>query len=186
MMNKLDNRTSLVKAAAKLTFRQGFGATSLADIAKEAKIPVGNIYYYFKTKEQIGDAIINYRLEQTRLLHAELERAKDPRDRLCGFVQMTFNSRDTLARGGCSIGTLCSELHKEKGPLAKQSSILFAEILAWMEGQFQTVVGRANSRSLAVHLLSALQGVSLLAHNFNDPELVVVETTRLQEWIRAL
>jgi hypothetical protein len=31
-----------------------------------------------------------------------------------------------------------------------------------------------------------LQGVSVLAHGSREPELVVMETRRLQDWIRAL
>jgi hypothetical protein len=37
-----------------------------------------------------------------------------------------------------------------------------------------------------LHLVSALEGAALLAHTFNDPELVVVETDLLRKWIRGL
>ena len=39
-------------------YRHGFRTTSLADIAEAAKIPVGNVYYYFKTKDEIGRPIV--------------------------------------------------------------------------------------------------------------------------------
>jgi AcrR family transcriptional regulator len=35
-----------------LAHRNGFRDTSLADIAEAAHVPVGNLYYYFKTKEE--------------------------------------------------------------------------------------------------------------------------------------
>ena len=44
----------------------------------------------------------------------------------------------------------------------------------------------ADSRGLAVHLLSATQGVSVLAHTFHDPELILMEAERLKAWIRGL
>jgi hypothetical protein len=37
-----------------------------------------------------------------------------------------------------------------------------------------------------VHLLSATQGVSILAHTFQDPGLIDLEAARLEAWIRAL
>jgi hypothetical protein len=40
--------------------------------------------------------------------------------------------------------------------------------------------------ALALHLLSALQGASVLANAFQNPELIVVETDLLRKWIRAL
>jgi len=41
----------------------------------------------------------------------------------------------------------------------------------------------ADSRGLAVHLLSATQGVSVLAHTFHDPGLIDIEAARLKQWI---
>lgn len=55
-----------------------------------------------------------------------------------------------------------------------------------METQFQALGKGADSRGLAVHLLSATQGVSLLAHTFRDPGLIDMEAEHLKEWIRAL
>ena len=183
---KADNRTRLLQAAEKVTYRHGFGKTALADIAKEAKVPLGNIYYYFKTKDQIGDAIVELRVSRFRRLLQELDKADSPKERLCGFVQIKINNRETLARSGCPVGTLCSELHKHGGAVAKKSTVLFAEALAWMEAQFKALGKGDDSPGLAVHLLSATQGLSVLAHTFHDPGMIDMEAARLKQWIRAL
>src|SRR5258705_1889960 len=60
----IDKRSRLVSAAVGLAYQNGFEATSLADIAREAKGPLGNVYYYFKTKDEIGEAIVGLRLAQ--------------------------------------------------------------------------------------------------------------------------
>ncbi len=183
---KADNRTRLLQAAERVTYRHGFGSTALADIAKEARVPLGNIYYYFKTKDEIGDAIVEQRVSRFRRLLQELDKADSPQERLCGFVQIKIKNRETLARSGCPVGTLCSELHKHGGAVAKKSTVLFTEALAWMEAQFKALGKGADSRGLAVHLLSATQGVSVLAHTFHDPGMIAMEAARLKEWIRAL
>jgi TetR/AcrR family transcriptional repressor of nem operon len=183
---KADNRTRLLQAAEKVTYRHGFGKTALADIAKEAGVPLGNIYYYFKTKDAIGDALVERRVSRFRRLLQELDKADSPKERLCGFVQIKINNREELARSGCPVGTMCSELHKHGGAVAKKSTILFAEALAWMETQFKALNKGSDSRGLAVHLLSATQGVSVLAHAFHDPRLIEMEAARLKQWIRAL
>ena len=46
-----DKRERLVQAADKLIYEQTFHTTTLANIAKLAEVPLGNVYYYFKTKE---------------------------------------------------------------------------------------------------------------------------------------
>jgi AcrR family transcriptional regulator len=186
LKRKADSRTRLLRAAEKITYRQGFGSMALADIAEEARVPLGNIYYYFKTKDAIGGAIVEQRVSRFKKLLQELDKAGSPKERLCGFVQIKINNREGLARSGCPVGTLCSELHKHGGAVAKKSAALFAEALAWMEVQFKALGKGANSRGLAVHLLSATQGVSVLAHTFHDPGMIEMEAARLKDWIRAL
>jgi TetR/AcrR family transcriptional regulator, transcriptional repressor for nem operon len=183
---KTDTRDRLLQAAVKISYEYGFGGAALADIADEAQVPLGNIYYYFKTKDEIGQAIVELRLSRFKKLLQELEKAASPKERLCGFVQLKVKNREGLARGGCPVGTLCSELQKHGGAAARKSSALFAEALTWMESQFKAMGKGADSRGLAVHLLSATQGVSILAHTFHDPAMITSEAARLQEWIRAL
>lgn len=182
---KADNRVRLLQAAENVTYRHGFGEASIADIAREARIPLGNVYYYFKTKDDIGGALVDLRVSRFKKLLQELDKADSPAGRLCGFVQIKINNREGLARSGCPVGTFCSELHKHGGPVARKSTQLFALALAWMESQFKALRQGDNSRALAVHLLSATQGVSVLAHTFHDPDMITIEAARLKQWIRA-
>lgn len=188
VMQKLrtDNHARLLEAAEKVTYRYGFETAALADIAKEAGVPLGNIYYYFKTKDEIGDAIVEHRVTRFRKMLQELDKADSPKERLCGFVQLKIKNREGLAHGGCPVGTLCSELQKFGGPAARKSRLLFATALEWMEAQFKAIGKGSDSRGLAVHLLSATQGVSVLAHTFHDPSLIDAEAARLKKWILAL
>ena len=58
-----NKRVRLLEAANKLVHAQGFNQTTLADIARAAEVPLGNVYYYFKTKDDIGSALIEHRAE---------------------------------------------------------------------------------------------------------------------------
>src|SRR6516225_936431 len=122
---KADSRTRLLQSAEKTTYHYGFGSTSIADIAKAAMVPLGNVYYYFKTKDEIGGAIVELRVSRFKKLLQDLEKADSPKERLCGFVDIKIKNRETLARGGCPVGTLCSELQKYGGAAAKKSRVLF-------------------------------------------------------------
>ena len=183
---KADSRARLLEAAEKTTYRYGFGNTAIADIAREARVPVGNVYYYFKTKDEIGGAIVDLRVSRFRKLLAEFDKTDSPQERLCAFVNIKMKNREELARHGCPVGTLCSELRKLGGSAADQSTVLFTTALEWMERQFRALGKGADSRSLAVHLLSATQGVSVLAHTFREPGLVDMEATHLKDWILSL
>ncbi|MCA1846637.1 MAG: TetR/AcrR family transcriptional regulator, partial [Actinobacteria bacterium] len=182
----VDKRTRLVEAAARLTYEQGFNQTTLADIAGAADVPVGNVYYYFKTKDAIGEAVVEERLAQQRVAQRQWEEQGDARHCLTRFVQMTLNNRRALAGSGCPIGSLCSELHKEDGPLAEQASSLFADWLAWLEEQFRALGQGDESGGLAVHMMSVLQGATVLTHSFRHPRYVEAEARRLLDWIGTL
>ena len=183
---KADKRTRLIEAAAKLVYERGFANTALSDIAREAEVPLGNIYYYFKTKAEIGDAIIAQQLAAFESQRLIWERAGTPKGRLRALIQMTIDNRHMLARGGCPTGSLCAELHKGDGMLADSASRPFTALLAWIESQFEALGTREKKRALALHLLAALQGVSLLANNFHDPDMVILEGDYLKAWIGEL
>ena len=71
-------RTRLIQAAVRLAHRHGFEHTTLAEIAKAAKVPPGNLYYYFKTKDEIGDAIVERRLSELSAMKTEFAKVVSP------------------------------------------------------------------------------------------------------------
>src|ERR1700737_589231 len=79
---KTDKRSRLIQTAVKLAYRHGFRTTSLADIAEAANVPVGNVYYYFKTKDEIGEAIVEQRLLELRTLQEQGDQRGSPKERL--------------------------------------------------------------------------------------------------------
>jgi TetR/AcrR family transcriptional repressor of nem operon len=181
-----DKRARLIETAMKLAHKRGFRDTSLADIAEAAHVPLGNVYYYFKTKDELGEAVVERRLAEFRAFRDEMERLSSPKERLFAFVESIHSNREQLARGGCPLGGLCMELHKEGGPLAKKSAALFTEPMRWLEEQFRTAGHEKDSRELAVHFFSAFQGMAAVALGANDPEVVAMETKRLKDWIGTL
>ena len=181
-----DKRTRLIETAMKLAYRNGFRETSPADIAEAAHVPVGNVYYYFKTKEELGEAVVERRLAQFRELREEIDRLSSPKQRLIAFVESIHGNREQLARGGCPLGALCSELHKEGGALAKKSAALFSEPMGWLAEQFRAAGHEEDAQELSAHLFCAYQGMAVVAHAANDPDLVVMEVKRLKDWIGTL
>jgi AcrR family transcriptional regulator len=182
----VDKRTRIVDTAAKLVHEVGFARTSLADIARESGILLGNVYYYFKTKDAIGVALIEKIAGEHAALREKWDRELEPRERIEAFIQMTIERRDALARSGCPVGSLCAELHKEGGPLAERATELLDGFLKWIEAQFRLLGKGAESRDLAFHLVSSLQGATLLANSFHDTRQLTRESKRLKEWVRSL
>ncbi len=49
-------RQRIVEAANRLFYHKGYNQTSFSDVVEAAGVPRGNIYYYFKTKDEILEA----------------------------------------------------------------------------------------------------------------------------------
>jgi TetR/AcrR family transcriptional regulator, transcriptional repressor for nem operon len=180
-------RERLIAAARDLVYRRGVARTTLADIASAADVPVGNVYYYFKTKDHIVGAVVDMHVQQLTTDVAELERKhRSPKARLKALVNVVLaEQRGVLAQYGCPYGTLSSELAK----LADGSDPLAAPLmrvpLEWAEKQFRAM-GRRDARDLAVELVVAFQGCTVVGNALGQPELVVRQARRLQRWIDTL
>jgi AcrR family transcriptional regulator len=144
------------------------------------------LYYYFKTKHAIGEALVERMSAATAAARAAWDADLEPRERIVAFIQATIDDRQSVARSGCRVGSLCAELHKEPGPLAEQAATLFEGFLKWLESQFRLIGKGAESRDLAFHLVAAVQGASLLANTFHDTRQITRECNRLKDWVRAL
>ena len=181
-----DKRIRLVDAAADLAHRRGFRETALAEIAEQAGVPLGNVYYYFKTKDALAEALIERWREEMQAARAAWDAAGGPVERLEACIDVAARGRDAVARSGSPIGGLCTELGKTAGPLAEKARVLFREQLDWIETQLHALGAGAEAPALAVHLLAGLQGAAVLAHAQNDPGVVLYEAEMLKAWVRGL
>jgi TetR/AcrR family transcriptional regulator, transcriptional repressor for nem operon len=179
-------RERLVAAARDLLYRQGVERTTLADIAQAADVPVGNVYYYFKTKDDIVAAVVQTRVADVESLIAELEsRHRSPKARLKALVRVWAEQGDLMARHGCPLGTLSSELAKRAGESDPLAAPLMEILLAWAEQQFRSMCQR-DPRELAVELVVNWQGSAVLANALGQPEIVARHTKHLEKWIEKL
>src|SRR5438105_10290312 len=106
-------RERLVAAATQLLHQQGTERTTLADIANAADVPAGNVYYYFKTKDDVIAAVIEAHAQQIKTTLASIDtHHRSPKSRLKAFVREFTAQGEIVARYGCPLGTLCSELDK--------------------------------------------------------------------------
>lgn len=183
MPRKTDKRIRLIEAAKVLIHQQGFNLTTLADIAQEADVPLGNVYYYFKTKEAIGEAVIEKRAAEYAEMLSRLDEIADPASRLRAFVDTSVEELELIARYGCPVGGLCQELGKQGGSLADQAAKLLHDILQWSETQFRALGFADRAPEYALNLVSSIQGMHLLTHTFKDPKLAKRQTETLLSWL---
>lgn len=177
-------RERLIAAAAETIYAAGVEKTTLADIAAAAGIPLGNVYYYFKTKDALVQAVVEAHQAEARAMLAAIDHAyPGPRERLKALFGALAKQSDLIARYGCPQGSLCQELGKraDGAPAAE----LMREPVEWAERQF-AAMGRPDARDLAVQVIARYQGTALLTSAFRDPGLMEAEARRVAQWIDTL
>lgn len=177
-------RERLIAAAAETIYAAGVEKTTLADIAAAAGIPLGNVYYYFKTKDALVQAVVEAHQAEARAMLAAIDHAyPGPRERLKALFGALAQQSDLIARYGCPHGSLCQELGKraDGAPVAE----LMREPVEWAERQF-AAMGRPDARDLAVQVIARYQGTALLTSAFRDPGLMEAEARRVAQWIDTL
>lgn len=181
-------RDEIIEAARALFYRRSYARTSFSDIVKHTGIQRGNIYHYFKTKDDILDAVIEQLArEYQAALSAWDKELSDPRDRLRRFVQMVMTNRDNLSRYGCPLGSLNTELGKEAAYARKESARqLFDLFRDWLAIQFSALGHSQQAQAHAMHLLGRTEGISLMGHAYNDPDFIAAEIEILDQWIDTL
>jgi TetR/AcrR family transcriptional repressor of nem operon len=181
-----DKRRRLTAAAAKVLYEQGVERTTLADIATAAGVPVGNVYYYFKTKDELVEAALGEQTAQLAALTDRLDQLADPRDRLKGLVDAWLDQTDMAVRYGCPTGTLASELDKRAdGGLDARVGDVIRQLLRWAQDQFAEL-GLPDPSDLAITLVAGYQGMALLTNALRDPGIMLSEGARLKRWIDTL
>ncbi len=180
-----DKRERLVESAGKLFHHAGFNQTSIADIAKDSGVPLGNIYYYFKTKDDLASAIIEQRQNTFKGWTEEWAKLPDPKERLFKMLDLQISMKDEIVKYGCPVGSLCQELDKGQQPISHEADGLLRWILQWVTDQFREM-GHENAEQLGIRLVSNSQGISIVGNALNDPQVIETELEGLKSWVRQL
>ena len=180
------NRQRIVAAADHLFYSRGYNQTSFSDISDETGIPRGNFYYYFKTKEDILEAVVNARLNEFKTMLQDCENSTtDPLQRLHALTQFPIQNEDEILQYGCPIGSLSSELVKEQDIEISHVSLtsVFDLLKSWIEGQLNALGQTSRSEEMAKDLLAKMQGVIIIANVYKDADYLHRGISDIQDWL---
>ncbi len=189
-------REKLLAAAIDLIRREGFAATSLDDLCKQAGVTKGAFFHHFAGKEDIGVAAADHWREITSRLFADADyhRHRDPLARFLAYLDF----RKELVQGGvpeftCLVGTLVQEIYEShprirdacEASISGHAQTLVADIAAAMKAR-RMAPADWTAESLALHTQTVLQGAFILAKARNEPAIVFDTIDHLKRYVRFL
>jgi TetR/AcrR family transcriptional repressor of nem operon len=166
-----DRRTQIVDAATKLIARQGFQQTSVDDVIREAGLcGKGHFYHYFKSKEELGSAVLRRQFERfaDRGLAILREPMTGPLERLDLFIDATVASQaERGCPAGCPFGNFAAEMAESHEGFRQQVEAVFER---WAS-QIQALLWEARPQlkddvdiaRLARFIVATLEGAMLMS-----------------------
>ena len=175
------NRERLVNAAAALFWSRGYDGASLADIARQSGVPLGNVYYYFKTKAAIAEAVGQLLMDQTRAALTEIEADHvEPRARLGSLFVLFSVANEARAERGCPIAAACQGFRGDAPEAARLAAGAFQLMQDWIADNLVDLgMDRAVAQGQADIWMALWQGGIALAHGLEDKALLDRMTDRL-------
>jgi len=151
-----NQRERILQEAAILFGRSGFAAASLSDLAEEAGISKAGIYHYFKTKQDVYDAIIVETLQRLfDHVSAVVARAPDPAEQLLAFMTAHADFFERNYWAFCAMlvgfsGMNAPEPRHEAVVLRERYEHLLRDIIAagTAQGQFRAVEPATTGRAV--------------------------------------
>ena len=182
-----EKRAELVTAAKLLLQEQGLHRTTLADVASRAAVPLGTIFYYFKTKDLLAEAVFEAYDAALHVDFASWESVHDkPMARLRCLVRAPRSAPDRVVEWGFPLGSLLSECAKlgASSNLGNVASRVVSRYIEWVVEQFRADGFRLReSRELAMDLVGAIEWALLLPSAMQSKGVLHRRLRRIERWL---
>ena len=186
MPRKADRREQLHAAATRIIYQQGVGNLTLATVSEASGVPMGSLYYYFKTRDNVVAAVVDRLDQQMRDQITAFDERRDPASALRAFADMVLGNAAMLTSYGCPIGTLVAQLCKEQGPQGRKVGRVLDRMAIWAAGQFEALGLQPDAAERAGRaLLIRLEGAAMMAHATGDQSYVTDTMTDIQRELDA-
>ena len=172
-------REHILNCGGRIIHHKGFSATGLQEILLAAGVPKGSFYFYFKSKEEFGLALIeHYQAWFAAQVRPILkDETVPPLERLAGFFlwfREYFEQEGFIK--GCPIGNMIQELGDVNPVFREKLNTSFDGLIRFMTRLLEEaknrdeLPARLEPEATARYILSAWQGALIRMKAAAGPE----------------
>jgi TetR/AcrR family transcriptional repressor of nem operon len=168
-----DTATHVLDVAERLVQQRGFNGFSYADVSREVGITTAALHYHFRSKAELGEALIERYAERFNAALAALDATTaSPRAELASYAELYAEVlRDHRM---CLCGMLAADYGTLPDEMRARVVRFFDDNEAWLARVLER--GRTDGslrftgspRTAARTLLSGLEGAMLVARPYDD------------------
>ena len=178
-------RQQLLAAAANRFWQFGYGSTSLADIAGDADVPLGNVYYYFRTKQAIAKGVADIFVAETESMLLDISEAEnDPRRRVLALIRRLSKSNRSRVERGCPIALAVRDFRSDAPDASARAAKAFDLLTGFIGREVQRTGARPSTAfAKAREIIVEWQGGISLAHALGDVTVLTESFRRAEQRI---
>ncbi|MGE5445051.1 MAG: TetR/AcrR family transcriptional regulator [Ignavibacteriales bacterium] len=177
----MKSKEKIILVATDLFHKKGYQTTTVDEIAEATGVTKSNLYYHFRSKEELALETLDMRMKQFEsevILSTLGEISLSPQKRLQQFYDRVADFHSSLeCRYGCPFGNLAIEMSDVSEKFRKRLSIFFRN---WekaiekcidegiREGEFRRDI---NPKLVAQLILSQVEGAIMMVktHKILEP-----------------
>jgi TetR/AcrR family transcriptional repressor of nem operon len=193
--HKTSAKTKILDAALTVIRAKGYAATTVDDLCAASDVTKGAFFHHFKSKEDLGVAVIRHWSDVTGELFAAApyHRHADPLARALGYLEFRRQLlTGNVADFSCLVGTMVQETFESSPAIRAACDASISEHAAKIEADIAEAMRQHGirapwtARSLALHIQAVLQGGFILAKAKDDAKMAAASIDHLHRYIEHL
>ena len=188
-------RQLIIEAAQIEIHRVGFRSASVSQILKATKLTKGAFYHHFKSKKELGLAVVNEALKQRTEDNwikpfAEFENPVD------GLIEHLMYIKEAQPHGdlicGCPLNNIAQEMSSVDEDFRLAINNIFADWINGLEELFKKgqqngyVKKSISARSIATFIIASLEGLISLTKNSQTTDCIEESTETFRHFLNSL
>ena len=165
MTAQRDTEQRILRTAFQLFHEQGFHATGVATILREAEVNPGSMYHFFASKDELLLRVLQFALGylDEAVMHPVESSTTDPLEKVFALLaQYREGMRQVSCRMGCPIGNLALEV-SDGNPAARELihqnfENWASRVEAWLKDAGDRLPRSTDHRKLARFVLTVMEG----------------------------
>lgn len=195
MSKAANTRLNILHKAFELIYSKGYQTTSIDDIIAMTQVTKGAFYYHFKTKDEMGVAIIEEILKPVMMERfiQPIENSYNPIDDLYNMISYLLLEDPFLqVKYGCPVGNLTQEMT----PWNNQFSLALSELTNQWKKTIEKAISNGqqlgllrkdvNGEQVAFFMMSGYWGIRNFGKLQDDIKCYVVYLKEFKNYLDSL
>jgi len=179
-----DTKQRLLDTAQKLFYARSYEDVGVQEICQEAGVKKGSFYHFFPSKRDLTLAILDESWKRYRetMLAQVFDRDIPPLKRIQRLLDSQYRHHKAVKDEtgqvlGCPYGNLAGEMSTQDEVIRERLKRIFRDLEAPIEQVLEEAMAAGDlaeldSRATAGAMVAYLEGLTLMAKTWNDPEVV--------------